>query len=152
MRGDKVRVTTFVAVAPGDAFDVFTTETDLWWRRGRRFRGSDGEILFRDGRLVETTRDGAEQVIGRVLVWEPGARLVFEWRARNFEGDERTEVEVTFAPLRDGTQVTLEHRGFAALRPDHPVRHGEAVERFIARLGMWWGDLATSFRERAQRL
>ena len=46
---DKVRVTTFVAVDPQTAFDVFTRETDLWWRRGPRYRfggARPGTLMF----------------------------------------------------------------------------------------------------------
>jgi len=32
------RATTFVAVDPADAFEVFTSEIDQWWGRGPRFR------------------------------------------------------------------------------------------------------------------
>src|SRR4029453_10334200 len=40
---------------------------------------------------------------GRVRVWEPPARLVFEWRAVNFAPEEKTEVEVTFEARTGGT-------------------------------------------------
>jgi uncharacterized protein YndB with AHSA1/START domain len=150
---DLARVTTFVAVAPRDAFEVFTQETDRWWRKGPRFRLSakgNGVLRFEGragGRLVETFEDGAELVSGKVLVWEPGRRLVFEWRARDFGPSDRTEVEVLFEAINDGTQVTLEHRGWAALPDDHPVRHGlGSGEAFITMIGLWWGDLATSYR------
>ncbi len=36
--GDAATVSAFVAVAVEDAFDVFTKEIDLWWRRGPQFR------------------------------------------------------------------------------------------------------------------
>src|SRR4051794_6561794 len=111
------RVTTFVAVEPDDAFEVFTEEIDRWWRRSPRYRiGGSGasELCFEsDGqgrRLVERFANG-EHEIGRVLVWEPGKRLVFEWRGRNFAPDEVTEVELRFEPTGEGTRVTLEHRG-----------------------------------------
>lgn len=59
-----------------------------------------------------------------------------------------TFVELTFTRTESGrTQVVLVHRAFAALRPDHPVRHGESAEVFIARFGLWWGGLMTSLRE-----
>ncbi len=51
----------------------------------------------------------------------------------------------------DGTRVTLEHRGFAALRDDHPVRHGKPAVEFIRDMGLWWGSLMTSLREHAER-
>jgi len=156
---DRARVTTFVSVTPQDAFEVFTNEIDLWWKRGVRFRfdrpdadGADGTrgVLRFEGseRLVES-RGGAnpkEFEVGRVLAWEPGARLVFEWRANNFAPGEVTEVEVRFEPMNEGTQVTLEHRGWSKLRPDHPVRHGQQGHVFTDPIGQWWGELAMSFR------
>ena len=60
---------------------------------------------------------------------------------------EKTEVEVLFAQSPSGTLVTVTHRGWAAIRPDHPARHGHDVEAFIRMMGLWWGDLVTSLRE-----
>jgi len=57
---------------------------------------------------------------------------------------------VTFVGTDSGaTQVVLVHRGFAALRSDHAVRHGEPSDVFIGRLGRWWGSLLSSLREHA---
>jgi hypothetical protein len=38
IRGDQARASVGVAVPPEEAFDIFTREIDLWWRRGPRFR------------------------------------------------------------------------------------------------------------------
>lgn len=155
MRGDKARVTVSVAVEPARAFSVFTEEIDSWWRHGPKFRlggRSPGALAFEPragGRLFETydAGDGPRvHEIGKILVWEPPARLVFEWRNAVFVPGEVTEVEVTFEPTRSGTRVTVEHRGWAALRPDHPARHGLPADAFVAQLGQWWGDLMTSLR------
>jgi uncharacterized protein YndB with AHSA1/START domain len=158
--GDQATVSVGLAVAPTEAFRVFTEEIDLWWRRGRRFRNAPGErgIVCIEpgvgGRLFESyAGERGERVVetGRVLAWEPPQRLVFEWRAINFAPHERTEVEVRFEPTaRGGTRVTVVHRGFAALRPDHPVRHGQAAAAFIRTMGMWWGDLLTALRLRTE--
>jgi uncharacterized protein YndB with AHSA1/START domain len=153
---DCVRVTTFVEVAPSDAFEIFATEIDLWWRRDRRYRTSPkkGTLKFEEGesrRLVEVFDDGEVFEIGRVLTWEPSSRLVLEWRARNFERDEKTEVEVRFEPSGAGTRVVIEHRGWAAIREDHPARHGLVGSAFIAMIGLWWGELATSLRAHASK-
>lgn len=154
---ETARVTTFVAVSPEDAFEVFTDEIDLWWRRGPRFRnfGGDGsELCFeRDGggrRLVER-QAGQVFEIGRVLIWEPGRRLLFEWRVRNFAPGEVTEVELRFEPLGDGTRVTLEHRGWDAIRGDHPARHGLHERAFGSMLGQHWAELLKVYREFAAR-
>jgi uncharacterized protein YndB with AHSA1/START domain len=153
---DRVRVTTFVDVPPGEAFDVFTREVDAWWRKGPRFRFGktrEGVLAFEGevgGRLTERYEDGSTFEVGRVLAWEPGARLVFEWRARNFAPDQRTEVEVRFASQGDGTEVVLEHRGWAALPDSHPARHGLQGRAFADMLGLWWGELATALRAHAR--
>jgi len=152
MKNDQVRVSVRVRVPPEAAFDVFTKEVDLWWRRGPQFRRG-GTMHFEcalGGRLLETTDEtsGAQlAVIGHITAWEPPRRFVFEWRARNFDPGETTEVEVTFEPADGGTMVTVVHRGFSKLRPDHPVRHGQDDARFLRGMGMWWGELMTSLRE-----
>ena len=156
--GDQVRVTVGVAVSPEAAFRCFTQDVDLWWRRGRRFRNAPGEsgIVHIEpgvgGRLFESFSTAAgEQVvpIGHILVWEPPRRLVLQWRASNFAADEHTEVEVLFAPSASGTTVTLIHRGWASIRADHPVRHGQDVPAFIRMMGLWWGDQLSMLRSRA---
>jgi uncharacterized protein YndB with AHSA1/START domain len=156
-RGDRAKVTLFVKVTPEVAFDVFTREVDLWWRRGPKFRASGryaGTLAFEPGvggRLFETfDADGEPRtaVVGRILTWEPPARLQFEWRNSNFAPHERTEVDVRFAAAPGGTQVSVEHRGWSTLPPDHPARHGLEGELFIAMIGRWWGELLTPLRER----
>ena len=118
---DAIRVTTRVAVDPATAFEVFTRDIDLWWRRGPRFR------------------------------WiTAGERLVFEFRARSFEAGQRTEVEVVFAAEGEGTRVTVEHRGWEALAADHPARHGLEGGAFRNMMGVWWADLVDSARRFAE--
>lgn len=155
--GDQVKVQTFVAVAQARAFAVFTEEIDQWWRRGPAYRigGRSPGVMHLEarlgGRVFETS--GAGEVLhetGRITAWDPPGHLAFEWRGVNFAPGERTEVEIWFEAAGDGTRVTLVHRGFAALRADHPVRHDKPVAQFIGDLGRWWGGLLTSLRERAE--
>lgn len=154
--GDQARATVLVAVPPEVAFQVFTEEIDQWWRRGLKYRVAGGNRGFihleprLGGRLYESFEvKGTARVFetGTVTVWEPPSRLAFEWRGANFAPGERTEVEVLFAPSPSGTTVTVTHRGWASLRPDHPVRHGQDVRAFIRTMGLWWGDLVSSLRE-----
>ncbi|MCA9706275.1 MAG: SRPBCC domain-containing protein [Myxococcales bacterium] len=159
LAGDEARVTVLVRVPPREAFRVFTEEIDAWWRRGRRYRiakGRDGTIHLEPGvggRLFESYRSAAgnDKVVqtGEVTVWEPPHRLVLRWRAVNFAPHEHTEVEVSFAESLSGTQVTVVHRGWSQIRPDHPARHGQAVGPFLRSMGLWWGDLMTSLRLRS---
>lgn len=154
-RGDQVRITIAVAVPQDVAFEIFTNEIDRWWRKGPRFRQagmSAGMIRLEagvGGRLFESVESaGVERVfvVGRVRAWDPPSRLVFTWKNEVFAPNEDTEVEVTFAPTARGTLVTVTHRGWAAIRPDHPARHSMPVDQFIRSLGTWWGDQMSSMR------
>ena len=149
---DQARVTVSVTAPPALAFEVFTREIDLWWRRGPKYRhfGGDRALVaiepFEGGRVFESDgREGPAHEIGRVLEWAPPTRLRFEWRLANFAPHERTEVEVRFEPAGDGTRVTVTHRGWTAIRDDHPARHGETSSAFLRRLGLWWADQLTVF-------
>lgn len=154
--GDGAAASVYVAVSPADAFDVFTGEIDLWWRHGAKFRIAGkrpGKLGFEPklgGRLFETVElpAGARTfVVGTVVDWDPPRRLALEWRQVNFAAHEKTLVEVTFTPTGDGTMVRVEHRGWSAIRDDHPARHGLVGAPFYRMTGMWWGDLLRSLRE-----
>lgn len=158
--GDRARVQTFVRVSQRDAFDVFTLELDAWWGKGPAYRvgGKHAGALHLEpklgGRVFQEYGAARDRVheIGRITAWDPPAHFAFTWRGINFEHtDPDTVVEVWFEASAEGTRVTLEHRGFAAVRPDHPVRHGAPPAAFIARLGRFWGRLASSLREYAER-
>jgi uncharacterized protein YndB with AHSA1/START domain len=156
VNGDTARISVSVAVAPHAAFEIFTRDIDRWWRRGVKFRqaGRRGGFICVEpragGRLFESI-DGERgpQVfeVGLVRVWEPPRLLVFSWRNANYSDGEYTEVEVEFSAAAEGTLVAVTHRGLAALRPDHPARHGLAHAQFIRMMGLWWGDQMTSLRE-----
>ena len=158
--GDQTTVTVLVDVEPAVAFEVFTQEIDQWWRRGIAFRVAGrkpGTLVLEPklgGRVFEEYEGPAGPRVhetGRITAWEPPSRLAFEWRGANFAPGEVTFVEVTFTRTESGrTQLVLVHRGFAALRPDHPVRHGQPDAQFIATFGRWWGDLLSGLREHAR--
>lgn len=156
---DKARVTVRVAAPREIAFSVFTEEIDGWWRHGKKFRMGEPSVMSLEprphGKLQETVRTASGHHVydlGEVLVWQPPERLVLSWRAVNFgPSDPSTEVEVTFERAvgysGEGTLVTVEHRGWDKVRPDHPVRHGQAPSVFIVAMARWWGDLMSSLRE-----
>jgi uncharacterized protein YndB with AHSA1/START domain len=154
--GDQASVTVSVALDAEETFRIFTGEIDLWWRRGPRFRniGGDRGIICIEpgvgGRVFEAVGAGTGATvieIGRIKIWEPPTRLLFEWRNSNFAPDEHTEVEVLFQPAASGTRVTVVHRGWAQIRPDHPARHGLSGSAFTRMTGLWWGDQMTALRE-----
>jgi Activator of Hsp90 ATPase homolog 1-like protein len=151
---DQTRVSVSVALAPEEAFRVFTEEIDQWWLRGRKFRASDSRI----GTLHLEAREGGrlfEQIgqqlltVGTVTVWRPPSQLVLEWRGLALKGADKTEIEVRFEPSASGTLVTVTHRGWSRIAGDHPVRHGQPEQPFLRSLGLWWGELLSSLRARA---
>jgi uncharacterized protein YndB with AHSA1/START domain len=156
---ETVVVTTVVPVDPMAAFVLFTEDVDVWWRRGPRYRPAardGGKMRFEPGvggRLVETygSKDDDAFEIGHILIWEPGTRLVFDWRAPEFAADEKTIVEVRFEPVREGTRVTLEHSGWDSIPLENRFRHGLSGGAFISMIGLRWGDQLTSLRAHARR-
>ena len=157
--GDRVAASVFVDAPPDIAFEVFTAQIDSWWRHGMKFRsgGRDVSVLHLEpklgGRLFETiaTPDGGDGHVvqtGTVTAWDPPRGLDIEWRGVNFAPGEKTTISVRFEPRAAGTHVTLVHSGFASLRPDHPVRHGQPAEAFIRSMAMWWSDQVASLRMR----
>jgi uncharacterized protein YndB with AHSA1/START domain len=153
---DTARVSVSVAVPPAVAFEIFTRDIDRWWRRGIKFRHAgprSGFIRLEPhvgGRLFESV-DGKEGPcvfeVGRVRIWDPPHRLEFSWRNSNFTTGEYTDVAVRFCETALGTLVSVTHRGWSALRPDHPARHGLEGAAFNRMIGLWWGEQMASLRE-----
>jgi uncharacterized protein YndB with AHSA1/START domain len=154
--GDAATVSVFVKVALADAFDVFTQEIDLWWRKGPKFRIAGqrrGSLTLEpklNGRLFETfdhPKGSLTFQTGTVTHWDPPHALSFEWRGVNFKPGEKTLVEVRFTSEGEGTMVKLRHSGLSSLPAGHPARHGLDGAAFSRSMGLWWGELLTSLRE-----
>jgi uncharacterized protein YndB with AHSA1/START domain len=154
MNTDCITATTIVAVDPAAAFDIFTGEIAAWWRpkvRGLFRPGSQGTLKFENGRLIEVYVEGPPSVVGSVLAWEPGRRVVLEWRQHDFAPGEKTEVEVRFEAIARGTRVTIEHRGWDSLPANHPARHSYTGNAFAGMIGLRWGEALTTFRAAVTR-
>ena len=85
---EPVRRTVVVDRSVEDAFRVFTEEIGKWWALEVHSlsldrTGAPAETAIMEGqvggRLYERMSDGAEADWGRLLVWEPPHRVVFEW-------------------------------------------------------------------------
>ena len=147
--GNSVTVTVDVAVDPDTAFAVFTDEIDAWYQRGPySFMFPEKTVAIRfepgpGGRLLEVhdAASGEGFEFGRVVVWEPGSRLVFTDLVSSTPPDPVTEVEVTFEPIDAGTRVTLEHRGLDHLPPAVAAQKREHG----------WAYLVAWFREHLER-
>ena len=146
-----------VKADPARAFDVFTREIALWWRPHSLFAFTPrdpGVLAFEPhegGRFTETLANGKVFEIGRIHVWQPGARLVFSWRQATFRPGQDTEVEVRFEAIGAETRVTVEHRGWDTVPAEHVARHGFPEGIFLKRHAEWWQTLLAGFEAQAKR-
>ncbi|HET9329171.1 MAG TPA: SRPBCC family protein [Steroidobacteraceae bacterium] len=117
-----LRKSVVVEATPAQAFAVFTSGIDRWWPRTHGIgQGPVRESViepFVGGRWYARHADDSIAVVGHVLVWQPGERLVVSWEiSAEWKPDPRpsftSEVEVRFsAAPGGGTRVELEHRNF----------------------------------------
>ena len=133
-----------VPADPMRAFEAFTQEIALWWQPSGLFQVTshgDGKLAFDGGvggRLFTTVGDGHEFEIGRILIWEPGKRLLFEWRQASFGSEHSTEVEVRFEAVGDETRISIEHRAWDTIPQAHVARHGFPEQVTLQRAADWW--------------
>lgn len=109
-----------VRASPARAFEVFTADMGRWWMRSHSINPSgspQADVVIEPragGRWYERGEDGSECDWGRVVSWEPPARMVLAWQISaqwQFDPELYTEVEVRFRALdAEHTEVTLEHR------------------------------------------
>jgi uncharacterized protein YndB with AHSA1/START domain len=79
--------------------------------------GSPYRLDFGDGSVIS----------GRIQALEPGHRLAYSWAWADTEPVEETLVTWTIEPLPDGgTEVTLEHDGWAEAGSDETARNDHA--------------------------
>ena len=110
---------TFRVACPAEhAFRIWTERTSLWWPADHTVTGEDGlDVVIEPGvggRIYERTAGGREEDWGEVLAWDPPRRLAYLWHLRADRAD-ATEVEITFVPDGDGTEVRIDHRGWERL-------------------------------------
>jgi uncharacterized protein YndB with AHSA1/START domain len=142
-----------VDVSRAHAFEVFTTGFDSWWPRSHHISKVEMRAAVIEprtgGRWYEKGVDGSECDWGRVLVYEPPARIVLSWHLNGrFEFDpdpaHASEVEVRFiaeGPSR--TRVELEHRHLERCAEAEKLRAGVDSEG-------GWGGLLANFAARAR--
>jgi uncharacterized protein YndB with AHSA1/START domain len=127
-----------VKASPARAFDLFATRTADWWPKGRTIGKKPHVAIVIEpragGAWLERDAEGNETRWGKVLAWEPPARLLLNWQIDcefGHDPDLVTEVELTFAPAAGGgTLVTLEHRNLE--------RFGADAARHAARIREGW--------------
>ena len=148
----RVMVALRIAAPPLRVFEAFTRDIHLWWRPNAFFRftaAGPGTLAIepgQGGRFTETQVDGTVFEIGRVTIWEPGARLGLTWRQASFTGEQSTHVDIRFEEVGTETRVTVEHHDWDAVPTAHVARHGMGNVLFLQRHGQWWRDLLTELK------
>jgi uncharacterized protein YndB with AHSA1/START domain len=148
-----VRKIVLVNAAREVAWRVFTEKMGTWWPLSSykigKARAIDAVVEPRvGGRWYERGDDGSTCDWGRVLVWDPPARLVLTWDIGadwQFDPTLNTELELKFiADGPDRTRVELEHR--------HLDRYGDRRDemRRVFDTEGDWGRLLESFARAAE--
>jgi uncharacterized protein YndB with AHSA1/START domain len=133
------------------AFSVFTSHMGGWWPKAYSIGTSPIKDVIveprADGRWFERGEDGSECTWGKVLAWEPPARVVLTWQiSGDWKYDPKlvTELEVKFTAVGPKeTRVDFEHR--------HLERLGEVAEAVRAQLESGWPALLEAFAGAAER-
>lgn len=122
---EPVRKQIVVAATQETCFRVFTDGMERWWPRDH-YVGSSAANRMRveprvGGRWYQTGEGGSELVWGKVLAWEPPARLVLAWQLTaewQYDAELLTEVEITFTvEAAKRTRVVVEHRNLDRFGP-----------------------------------
>ena len=117
-----VRKTLTVDAPQERAFAVFSEQIGSWWPLdGKSIGSATAETAILEpragGRWFERGEDGSECDWGRVIAYEPPARLVLNWQISAdwlHDAEINTEVEIRFIAEGEArTRVELEHRGLA---------------------------------------
>lgn len=143
--------TVTVKAPPVRAFALFTANIERWWPQTHHIGANPFTTVILEphvgGRWFERDADGAECPWGKVLAWEPPARLLLAWQITGqwqYDPAFVTELELRFAAAEGGaTLVTLEHRDLE--------RFGADAERIAGLLGGGWPTVIADFASYAER-
>lgn len=143
----------FTVAAPREiAFRVFTEKMTSWWPLATHHIGKANAVAAVieprvGGRWYERGEDGSETPWGKVLAWEPPARVVLAWQITadwQCDPDFVTEVEVVFtATGPTATRVDFEHRNLER----YGARTAEILAAFDSDGG--WNGLLQAFARAA---
>lgn len=148
-----VRKMITVEAAQEHAFAVFSEQMGSWWPLDDRSIGAaKAETAILEpragGRWFERGVDGSECDWGRVVAYEPPARLVLNWQISagwRHDATINTELEIRFIAEGEArTRVELEHRGLVAA-------YGDEAEQIQAIFDSpdGWGDILDRYAKAA---
>ena len=125
-------------LAPLQAFELFTVRVSEWWPVENRHTNDPLSTLYmlESGRFFERASDDREVELGKIVAWDAGRRLVFDFFVATGI-DHPTQVEVQFEPEGEGTRVTVTHGPkpqSAELWGELAPRYARAWERVLAAL------------------
>ena len=150
MDPNSVRKVVTVEAPQATAWRVFTEGMSTWWPLAQYKIGQANAVAaivepFAGGRWYERGEDGSTCDWGRVVAWEPPARLVLTWDIGadwKYDPVLGTELEIRFIAEGDRrTRVELEHRRLDR----YGARRDEMREIFDK--GGDWGRLLARFAE-----
>jgi uncharacterized protein YndB with AHSA1/START domain len=135
-----VRQSVTVPLTADRAFALFTEGFSSWWIGHHIGKAELADVVMEpraDGRWYERGVDGSECDWGKVLVFEPPARLVLAWQLNaefEYEPDLKhaSEVEVTFTEEDGHTRVELHHTHLERVRT-----RGEELAKYVSMEGGW---------------
>ncbi len=141
---EPIRKQLTVRASQARAFQVFTEGMSQWWNAEYHIGSEPFATVVVEpregGRWYERGEGGGECDWGRVLVWDPPARVVLDWQINGswqFDANLHTELEVRFiAEGSSETRVELEHRGLDALGAE-----AEGIRAVFDSPGGWFGLL-----------
>lgn len=148
-----VRKVVRVQAPQAIAWRVFTEGMSRWWPLGQYKIGKATAIAavvepVVGGRWYERGEDGSTCDWGKVLAWEPPARLVLTWDISadwQYDPGLGTEIEIRFvAEGESATRVELEHRRLDR----YGARRDEM--RAIFDKGGDWGRVLAMFADTAE--
>jgi len=129
-----------VALAPAEAFDLFTRQIARWWPfRGHSCYGDEAvDVVFEarvGGAVDEVSRSGERMAWGTITAWTPPEGFSMRWFPGLAER-EATVLQVRFRALSGGgTEVHVHHSGWEA-------RGAQAAEKRDQYNGGWPATLA----------
>lgn len=137
---DPVVVSVEVALAPDEAFRLFTEQMDSWWPVKQHSIGEERvETLVAEthagGRIYERWSDGTTKDWADVLECDPPRHLRLAWHPN--ESGLSTDVTIAFSPTAAGTKVQLTHFGWEKLGADAARAHESYSGGWVGVLGRY---------------
>jgi hypothetical protein len=113
-----VRQRVVVALAPDDAFELFTRGVARWWPFGGHSCSGEAalDVVFEPrvgGAVTEIASGGAKHPWGRLTAWSPPDHFRMTWHPGQ-DPAAATVLSVRFAAVDGGCEVAIEHGGWEA--------------------------------------